>query len=165
MNGEKMAQARSVSAYVLPLSEPLRLTEPQSQVSNEDTVFTATWEWKDNPDLVHAFPNIKLESDLLPIQLSNLSALNIAVTWSMTAEDGQDLAVVNAGADVVMDMFLDPDPVSANSTTLPKYEVMVWMGAYGGKKPIGFNSTLENLPTYSLNGTNLYASTSATAVY
>jgi len=165
MNGEKMVQARSVSAYVLPLSKPSQLTEPQSQVSDEDTVFTTTWEWKDNPDSVHAFPNIKLESDLLPIQLSNLNALNIAVTWSMAAEDGQGLATVDAGADVVVDMFLDLDAVSANSTTLPKYEVMVWMGAYGGKTPIGFNSTLQNLPTYSLNGTNLYASTNSTAIY
>jgi hypothetical protein len=162
-----MAQAGSVSTYVLPLPDPSRLTKSQSQVSNDDSVFNATWEWSKNPSLVHAFPNIRLESDQLPIQLSNLSALNIAVSWTMTATESSDgdLAAIDAGANVVVDMFLDPDPLTANSTTLPKYEVMVWMGAFGGKKPIGFNASIENPPTYSMNGTDLYVPTICTNNY
>lgn len=47
----------------------------------------------------------------------------------------QDLTAIDAAANVVVDMFLDPNPVTANSTTLPQYEVMIWMAAYGGKEP------------------------------
>jgi hypothetical protein len=101
-----------------------------------------------------------LDSDLLPISLSNLSALNIEVSWSITAsaDAGEDLAAIDATADVVVDMFLDLNPVRANSTTLPQYEVMVWMATFGGKTPIGFNSSIGKPPSYSVGGTELYAS-------
>lgn len=47
----------------------------------------------------------------------------------------QDLDTIDAAANVVIDMFLDNDPTKANSTTLPQYEVMIWIAAFGGKKP------------------------------
>lgn len=47
----------------------------------------------------------------------------------------ENLDTIDAAANVVVDMFLDTDPTTANSTTLPKYEVMIWIAAYGGKKP------------------------------
>lgn len=124
-------------------------------VSNDDTVFSSTWSWTNASDLVHAFPNIQLESTLLPIQLSGLTSLNIGATWAMAASGGgvQTLASIDAGADVVVDMFMDLDPIKANSTTLPANEVMVWIGAFGGKMPIGFNASITNLPTFTLNGT------------
>jgi xyloglucan-specific endo-beta-1,4-glucanase len=85
----------------------------------------------------------------------------------MTPSDNfnEDLDVIDAAADVVVDMFLDPNQETANSTTLPKYEIMVWIAAFGGKKPIGYNSSLTNLPTYSLGGANLYASRSPLALH
>jgi Glycosyl hydrolase family 12 len=85
----------------------------------------------------------------------------------MTPSDNfnEDLDVIDAAADVVVDMFLDPNQETANSTTLPKYEIMVWIAAFGGKKPIGYNSSLTNLPTYSLGGTNLFASRSPPALH
>ncbi|KUJ13835.1 concanavalin A-like lectin/glucanase [Mollisia scopiformis] len=124
-------------------------------VNNATTDFNATWSWSDNPTLVHSFPNIKLQSDLLPIELSNLSHLNISASWSMNPSSSsvENLDTIDAAANVVVDMFLDTDPTTANSTTLPKYEVMIWIAAYGGKKPIGFSSSIKNPPTHSLNGT------------
>ncbi len=68
---------------------------------------------------------------------------------------GNDLGVVDAGANVVFDMFLDPEATISTSTTLPKYEVMVWIGAFGDKKPIGFNSSIQNPPTQNLGSTQL----------
>ena len=126
-------------------------------ISDNDTVFSATWNWNNNPTSVHAFPNINLDSSLLPLQLSSLSALNISATWSMAAtRSSKSLTDVEASADVVVDMFLDPDPTRANSTTLPQYEVMVWIAAFDGRKPIGFSSSIKSPPTVTLNGTDLY---------
>jgi hypothetical protein len=105
---------------------------------------------------VHAFPNLKFESDQLPIQLLNLTTLNLAVDWSMAPSDSSEtLASIGASADVVIDMFLDADPATSRSTTAPKYEVMVWMGQFGGANAIGSNSTTPP-QTYKLNGTELY---------
>jgi len=141
----------------LPLLIATRLQAEFFQINPANTEFDATWEWSDNATLVHAFPNIKLQSDLLPLQLSNLSHLNISAWWSTTPSSSsvEDLAAVDAAANVVVDMFLDLDAVAANSTTLPKYEVMIWMASYGGKKPIGFSSSIKNPPTHVLNGTQL----------
>ncbi|KAE8444317.1 hypothetical protein EG329_000627 [Mollisiaceae sp. DMI_Dod_QoI] len=124
-------------------------------INKANTEFNATWKWSDNPTSVHAFPNIKLQSDQLPLQLSNLSHLNISASWSMFPSSSSDVSLdaIDAAANVVVDMFLDQDPVTANSTTLPKYEVMIWIGAFGGKKPIGFSSKIKHPPTHSLNGT------------
>lgn len=130
------------------------------QISNDGTVFNSTWSWSKNPLDVHSFPNINLNSDLLPTQLSNLSALNITANWSMAPSPskktkGKDLSAINAAANVVVDMFLDPNRNTSNSTTLPKYEVMVWIGALGGKKPIGFSSSITNPPVETLGNTEL----------
>jgi len=63
------------------------------------------------------------------------------------------LSSIQASADVVIDMFLDPSWVTAmSSTTKPMYEVMVWMGQYGYANAIGANLT-KSPPTYQLNGT------------
>ncbi|KAH9207041.1 concanavalin A-like lectin/glucanase domain-containing protein [Leptodontidium sp. 2 PMI_412] len=125
------------------------------KIANDDTVFNATWKWSDNADSVHSFPNIKLNSVLLPLQLSNLSSLNISASWSMTAaSQSKTVEEVDTTANVIIDMFLDPSPVSANSTTLPKYEIMIWLAEFGGKRPIGFSSSIKNPPHYSLNSTN-----------
>lgn len=128
-----------------------------AKIAEDDTVFNATWKWSDNPDSVHSFPNIKLNSNLLPLQLANLSALNITASWSMTATSkSKSLDEIDVSANIIVDMFLDSSPISANSTTLPKYEVMIWMAEFGGKRPIGFSSSIKNPPKLSLNSTNLY---------
>ncbi|KAH7333128.1 concanavalin A-like lectin/glucanase domain-containing protein [Rhexocercosporidium sp. MPI-PUGE-AT-0058] len=125
------------------------------KVANDDTVFNATWKWSDNADSVHSFPNIKLNSADLPLQLSNLSSLNITASWSMTAaSQSKTLDEIDTAANVIIDMFLDPSPVSANSTTLPKYEIMIWLAEFGGKRPIGFSSSIKKPPHYSLNSTD-----------
>ena len=126
------------------------------KVNNEDTQFNVTWQWTKNQDAVHAFPNVEMYSSQLPVQLNNLSSLNFEVEWSMapSASSEGDLSALTASADVVMDMFLDPDSTKSQSTTLPEFEVMVWMGQYGFANPIGHNSTKAPATT-QVNGTTL----------
>jgi xyloglucan-specific endo-beta-1,4-glucanase len=127
----------------------------QLKIPAGDTGFSATWKWTKNQDNVHAFPNVKMASTQLPVQLLNLTSLNFAVDWTMAPSDGSSsLSSVGASADVVIDMFLDPSRITASSTTKPKYEVMVWMGQYGFANAIGANLT-KTAPTYNLNGTTL----------
>jgi len=127
-------------------------------LNNDDTQFNATWNWNKNQDAVHAFPNVELYSAQLPVQLLNLSSLTFDVSWSMAPSDsseGELSAIGPASADVVLDMFLDPNPALSSSTTSPEFEVMVWMGQYGFANPIGSNGSTSTAPkgTYDLNGT------------
>ncbi len=127
----------------------------QSKIPAGDYSFDATWKWTKNQDNVHAFPNVKLFSDQLPIQLLNLTSFNFAVDWSMKPSDGSSsLPAIEASADVVIDVFLDPSRITSASTTKPKYEVMVWMGQFGWANAIGANNT-KTPPTFNLNGTTL----------
>lgn len=131
------------------------------QISENGTEFNSTWKWSDNPLSVHSFPNIKLNSNILPLQLSNLSSLNISASWTMApsnSKQGTDLASIETAANVIIDMFLDPNSTIANSTTLPQYEVMVWIAAFDGKLPIGYSSSMKNPPKQILGGIELYAS-------
>jgi xyloglucan-specific endo-beta-1,4-glucanase len=95
-----------------------------------------------------------MASTQFPVPLLNLTKLNFGVDWTMAPSDGSSsLSAIQASADVVIDMFLDPSWVTAmSSTTKPKYEVMVWMGQYGYANAIGANLT-KTPPTYKLNGT------------
>jgi hypothetical protein len=37
-------------------------------------------------------------------------------------------------------MFFDPDPIKAKNSAKAAYEVMIWLGKYGGSTdPIGFD--------------------------
>lgn len=88
-----------------------------------------------------------------------MSALNITASWTMAPskkEKGPDLSAINAAANVIVDMFLDPDKSIANSTTLPQYEVMIWIGSFDGKRPIGYDSSIPNPPQQTIGLTNLY---------
>lgn len=123
-------------------------------ISAGNDSFSSTWKWTKNKDNVHAYPNVRLTSTQLPVQLLNLTSLNLAVDWSMAPSDGSSsLSAIETSADVVVDMFLDSSRITAaSSSTKPKYEVMVWMGQYGYASAIGANLT-KTPPTHQLNGT------------
>jgi hypothetical protein len=111
--------------------------------------WTATWHYpqaaSDEP--VHAFPNAKLNSTALPVQLASVSSLNVDVKWSYsegnkTNAAGLDESAMTAAglnANVAVDMFLSSDKSKAESTTDASHEVMVWMGQFGlATQPLGF---------------------------
>jgi xyloglucan-specific endo-beta-1,4-glucanase len=145
------------------------------KINSNSTIFNTTWAWSKNRSRVHAFPNIKLESEKLPLRLSELAQLNIAASWTVTPEsEYESLFTTDIAANVVVDMFLDPDPQTAKSTTLPKYEIMIWFSAFGGRVPsenlqpnntmlksnfrtVGYNDSIKAPPSHSLGGSELYS--------
>jgi len=111
--------------------------------------FTATWFYPVGPETepVHAFPNAKLElPDVIPVELSSISALKLNTNWTYGLGDSvalinndAELAGENLNANVCVDMFIDPDANSSQSTTTAAYEVMVWLGRWGtATLPIGY---------------------------
>jgi xyloglucan-specific endo-beta-1,4-glucanase len=129
--------------------------------NNEDstsnaTAWSSTWGWSKNPGLVHAFPNAKLDTALLPLMLRNLASLAIDVSWSYEGgssatgnNDFDSLRDLGAKANVAVDMFFDSDSSNAVTTTKSAYEVMVWLGSFGEVVPIGFTNGVRANKTVS----------------
>jgi xyloglucan-specific endo-beta-1,4-glucanase len=77
--------------------------------------------------------------------MSNLSSIDVKVSWSMKPEmstsvatfDTDGLAVVSAKTNVAFDVFFDTQLEKAVNTTAPSFEVMVWIGQFGMILPIG----------------------------
>ncbi|KAF2023998.1 concanavalin A-like lectin/glucanase [Setomelanomma holmii] len=127
------------------------------------TVLSSTWSWSANETLVHAYPNINLNAvQRDPIQLSNLSAIDVKVSWSMRPAlstskadiDSSGLAVTDAKTNVAVDVFFDTELEKAVNTTAPSFEVMVWIGKFGSILPIGANATTDvnTLPKQKIDG-------------
>ncbi|RDW82739.1 hypothetical protein BP6252_03851 [Coleophoma cylindrospora] len=146
-----------------PIASPVTLNDT---AATNSTSFSATWQWAGtsyNATTVHSFPNINLNSDVLPIQLSNLSSLKLDLSWSMTPGEvanatstttASSLAAIDVRADVALDLWLDDSPTSAQSATYAGTEVMVWQAAYGGVSPIGYTSSVSaTAPTLKVGGT------------
>lgn len=70
----------------------------------------------------------------------------------------QDLGAIDASANVVVDMFLDTDPITANSTTLPKYEVMIWLADFGGKRPSEFPFPMNRSTSHMMQSVSVQIS-------
>jgi xyloglucan-specific endo-beta-1,4-glucanase len=114
--------------------------------------------WKNNASSVHSFPNINLNSAILPLRLDNLETLNVTASWSIAPTDekkGVKLSSLHTAADVVIDMFLDTNIDNAASKTNAAFEVMVWIGSFGGRTPIGWDTTFIDPPTQNLSSTSL----------
>jgi xyloglucan-specific endo-beta-1,4-glucanase len=115
-------------------------------VGENATTLSTTWSWLANETLVHAYPNINYNPiQRNPIRMSNLSSIDVKVSWSMKPEmstsdstfDTDGLAAVNAKTNVAFDVFFDTKLEKAVNTTAPSYEVMVWIGMFGSILPIG----------------------------
>jgi len=110
---------------------------------------------------VHAYPNAQLETNKLPVLLSNFQSLTLQVDWhygvgnsNATVSTSEELAANNLNANVCVDMFFATDKSLSASTTNSSYEVMVWLGQYGAAtQPIG----LATGPVLAaiINGTTL----------
>lgn len=94
--------------------------------------------------------------------LSNLSAINVDVAWSMvpstsisTSFDTKGLGNLRTKANVAFDMFLDPSQANATSTTAPAYEVMIWLGSVGAVYPIGYDLRTASQPSMKMGNTLL----------
>jgi xyloglucan-specific endo-beta-1,4-glucanase len=65
------------------------------------------------------------------------------------------LSTIHTAADVVIDIFLDTDIDIAASKTAAAFEVMVWIGSFGGRNPIGYDVKILDPPTQNLSSTTL----------
>ena len=131
--------------------------------------FSVTWQYPQGPQTqpVHAFPNIKLDGQgtMFPASLSTISSIPVDVEWTYglgeeaaNITDIQAMSAANVNTNVAIDMFLDADMNSAQSSTQAKYEIMVWLCTIGAAtQPIGLD--LGSKDVQVINGTtfNLYS--------
>ncbi|EXJ80428.1 hypothetical protein A1O1_08573 [Capronia coronata CBS 617.96] len=124
--------------------------------------WSITWAFPPGPETqpVHAFPNIKLDTKhVFPIQIQNVARIDFQADWAYGVGDEKpsttnvaDLSADDLNSNVAIDMFLDPDPTNATSTVDAKYEVMIWLGAFGAAtQPIGLKQGA--VATQDVNGT------------
>lgn len=63
---------------------------------------------------------------------------------------------VDAVANAVVDMFVDVDPKKASTYGQAAWEIMVWLGMYGNKYPLGYYEFMDPpAPTMEVGGVNL----------
>jgi len=140
----------------VPVNEP---------TSTNVTSFNATWEWSAtgaNSTTVHSFPNVNLNSRVLPIQLWNIGQVNLGASWTIAPAAStvsktmpSDLAKSGVVTNVALDLFLDADQTKATSATEASREIMIWLASYGGVDPIGWKSVTKYAPTAKVDGTTL----------
>lgn len=105
--------------------------------------------------MVHGFPDIELKTDLLPLQVSSLHALNVSASWSLkpvslipgasadpnTQPDADALQANGIQCNVALDMFADANAEASQTPAKQKYEIMVWHARFGAAAvPIGWTS-------------------------
>ncbi|KAF4592115.1 glycoside hydrolase family 12 protein [Ophiocordyceps camponoti-floridani] len=109
---------------------------------------------------VHAFPNIKVDGDVLPVKLERVQEMEVDFQWTMRLDNDTgptsslaDLANANVNSNVAIDMFVDSDLEKAQDSERAKYEVMVWFAAIG---PATFAIGQDDKPIMSkkVDGTN-----------
>lgn len=119
---------------------------------------------------MHAFPNIKIDEEgTFPIEISQVSNININSEWNYFVGDGDQSATaptvldqaamdgVLANTNVAIDMFLDPDSSKAINTEEATYEVMVWLATFGpATQPIGLAEGARMVATVNTTTFNLY---------
>ncbi|RAH45309.1 xyloglucan-specific endo-beta-1,4-glucanase A [Aspergillus brunneoviolaceus CBS 621.78] len=93
-------------------------------VSGNSISWQTSWTWAGGADYVKSYPNAVLNVGAK--QLSSITSIPTTWSWSYT---GTDLK-----ADVSYDAFFS---TTASTTATHEYEVMVWLGVYGGIEPIG----------------------------
>jgi hypothetical protein len=96
------------------------------------SAFNVTWQWPTGQDFTRAYPHIAFLNEKLPIQFSNITSMDLQVTWQYKA----DPSIIG---NVAVDMFADTDINSAQDETLAAYEIMVWYADYGGAWPLGYS--------------------------
>ncbi|OLN97163.1 putative xyloglucan-specific endo-beta-1,4-glucanase A 1 [Colletotrichum chlorophyti] len=98
--------------------------------------WSTSWTWTGGQGQVKSYANVALEKVNKP--LSAIKSIPSKWTWTYTGS--------NMVADVAYDLWLAPS-VGANN----KYEIMIWLGSYGGAGPI--SSTGKAIATPTIAGT------------
>lgn len=93
--------------------------------------------------------------------LNNTHTFEVSVGWTYglgnnVASEVETTALTNSGmkANVAFDLFLDFDQTKASNASSAAYEFMVWLGAFGGAQPLGYETTQSPMK-YMLGGEEL----------
>ncbi|PHH78488.1 hypothetical protein CDD80_6756 [Ophiocordyceps camponoti-rufipedis] len=124
--------------------------------------FKVFWQYPSFTDQrsVHAFPNIKLDDDVLPVKLQRVQEIDVDFQWTMRLDNDtgptsslDDFKKANVNSNVAIDMFVDKDKEKAKDAEKADFEVMVWFAAIG---PATFAIGQKEGPIMSKNvdGTN-----------
>ncbi|KAJ0337095.1 hypothetical protein COL922a_007138 [Colletotrichum nupharicola] len=107
-----------------------------NSLSSGSVSWSTSWTWAGGHGQVKSYSNVALEK--VNKQLSAIKSIPSKWTWSYTGS--------NIVADVAYDLWLAPS-VGANN----KYEIMIWLGSYGGAGPI--SSTGSKIASPKIAGT------------
>lgn len=110
---------------------------------------------------MHAFPNIMLDSDILPVDLRRLRSIDLTVEWTYgvgnkpaARTDESELAAQDVNANVAIDLFVDSDKSQSTKTSDARYEIMIWFAGFGAAtQPLGLAK--GSVGTQTINGTTL----------
>lgn len=144
----------------------LQVTEFNNETYATNTMapeFFVAWQYPPGPETapVHAFPNIKVDTELFPATLKSLSQVDVDLEWTygignetVTASSEAELKADDVNTNVAIDMFVDADKDKSKDSTKAKYEVMVWFAAFGpATQPIGLAD--KAVTTKVISGTTL----------
>ncbi|EKD15984.1 uncharacterized protein L3040_003422 [Drepanopeziza brunnea f. sp. 'multigermtubi'] len=95
--------------------------EKVSSASPPSFAWSTSWSWAGGSNQVKSYSNVALEK--VNKELSAISSIPSVWNWKYTGN--------NMVADVAYDLWLAPT-VGANN----KYEIMIWVGTFGGAGPI-----------------------------
>ncbi|RFN49897.1 murein transglycosylase [Fusarium flagelliforme] len=90
-------------------------------VNNKNFAWSSTWSWAGGPTKVKSYSNVALEN--INKKISDIKSVPTTWTWRYTG--------TGMVSDVSYDLWLAPSVGAAN-----KYEIMIWLGSYGGAGPI-----------------------------
>ncbi|KAF4987459.1 hypothetical protein FGRMN_10362 [Fusarium graminum] len=98
--------------------------------------WSTKWSWAGGNIHVKSYSNVALEN--INKKVSAIKSIPTKWTWRYTGS--------NMVADVAYDLWLAPSVGAAN-----KYEIMIWVGSYGGAGPISDHGSTP-LATLDING-------------
>ncbi|KAL8853716.1 MAG: hypothetical protein Q9221_001527 [Calogaya cf. arnoldii] len=139
----------SIGSYTVYANQWGASTGSGSQCSQIDNLsgtslaWSTTWSWSGNENSVKSYTNV--ESPFTRKPLSQYSSIPTSWSWSYSG--------TSLRANVAYDTFLSTCPTCAQT-----YEVMIWLGVYGGISPLsdnGYPPTPVATPTIGGTAFNL----------
>ncbi|KAM0078059.1 hypothetical protein ACKRZS_009583 [Fusarium odoratissimum] len=107
-----------------------------NSVKNKSFSWSTKWSWAGGNIHVKSYSNVALEN--INKKVSAIKSIPTKWTWRYSG--------TNMVSDVSYDLWLAPSVGAAN-----KYEIMIWVGSYGGAGPIS-DSGSTPLATLTING-------------
>lgn len=123
--------------------------------------WSVTWAYPLTNDKkpVHAFPNVMLANQVLPVRISDVSGIEVDFEWTYsvgndTTSEGAttaELAEVEMSANVALDLFIDADKDKSQDTAAASAEIMIWFAELGTDSwPVGKTQGVPALNTTTL---------------